>query len=178
MINQMNRSSPMRMMGLSSGMDTDFMIQQMMRVHQMRIDNKMRSRTILQWRQQEHNSLADQIKSFRSSFMTALGSNGLLNRTMYNSVSTTISANNAGRVSVSAPSGSALGTIRINSITSLAKGASVVSSAIVTKPGGGSVALTDRLTGFDLDKYDYLTTDGKSMEQEKRNLEAAGFKTE
>ena len=146
----MHRSNPVRMMGLSSGMDTDNLIQQMMRAHQMRIDNKMRSRTILQWRQESHNNLANQIKSFRSSFMTALGSTGMFNRNMYNPVVATFGGGkNDSAVTIRTAAGSSTGTMRIGQVVSLAKGASVTTNGAdgvgVTGAGQAGLALTTRL---------------------------------
>jgi flagellar hook-associated protein 2 len=116
------------MMGMASGMDTDFIIQQSMRVHQMRIDNQMRARTNLQWRMDTHNDVRTQVNNFRNTFLTTQGNQGMLNRNVFNAnVASAIGANSAA-VSVRALGGSAAGSIRIGAINQLATGASVRTS--------------------------------------------------
>ena len=129
MFNPIHRSSPTRIMGLSSGFDTDNLIQQMMRVHQMRIDNKMRSRTVLQWRQETHNSLRDQVNMFRNTFLRSTGATGMLNRTMYNSVFANVMAGGraSNLASVSVTQNAPVGLIKILEATK-ATGASVSSA--------------------------------------------------
>ena len=78
MINPMQRSGPVRMMGMSSGMDTDFIVQQTLRMHQFRIDNKIRQRTLIEWRQQTHNSIRDQLSDFRSSLLSMTSPRSML----------------------------------------------------------------------------------------------------
>ncbi|MCL2046287.1 MAG: flagellar filament capping protein FliD [Oscillospiraceae bacterium] len=112
------RSQPMRIMGLASGFDTDYLIGQMMRAHQMRIDNRFRARTILEWKQQNHNSVRDSLVNLRNSFLrTGASTANLLNRNTYNSIVTSIVnaktglASNA--VSIFAPAGAPTGTIKV-----------------------------------------------------------------
>jgi len=125
------------MMGLSSGMDTEFIIQQTMRMHQMRIDSQFRSRKNLLWRQEIQTSVRDQISSFRNTFLTNMGATGMLNRNMYSAVSATATGKNAGAVSVRAIGGATLGTIRIEEIASLARGAHMTSKDRVSGNGQG-----------------------------------------
>ena len=145
MFNTINRSSPMRMMGLSSGMDTDFMIQQMMKVHQMRIDNKMRGRTLLQWKQETHNGIKEQINDLRNSFFRSTGATAMFNRSMYNSATTQVTGKNASAVTVKTSTSSTLGSMTIGRVVSLAKGASVTSAKGVTGVGQSGLAMTTRL---------------------------------
>ena len=139
MINPLLRSNPIRMMGMASGLDTESVIQQTMRLHQMRIDNQMRSRTILEWRQQTHNNIRSQINNIRNTFMTGTSMNNLLNRHAFNTNTARIStsAANNGAVSVRASSDASLGTMRIGQVVSLAKGASVSSTGPVSHNGAG-----------------------------------------
>ena len=147
-INPLTRSSPMRAMGMASGIDTEGLIQQMMRVHQMKIDSRFRARTLFEWKHQTHTSLKDQINDLRTTFFRSTGMNALLNRTAYSSVGVEISGTNTGAVTIRAGSSSALGTLKMGQVT-LAKGTHATSSG-VTGPGGLGLALTDRLGNLNI----------------------------
>ena len=128
MMNPLGRSSPIRMMGLASGMDTDFIIQQSMRVHQMRIDNQMRNRTNLQWRADTHNEIRTQVSNLRNTFLTTQGSQGMLSRSVFNANVATALGSNSDAVTVRALGGSATNTISIGRVERLASGASAGTS--------------------------------------------------
>ena len=126
MVNPLGRSSPVRMMGLASGMDTDFIIQQTMRMHQSRIDNQLRARTTLQWRIDTHNNVSSKINTFRDSFLRSTGPQGMLNRNMFLANTANVLSGNAnGAVSVRAMGGTAMSNVTINRVYSLASRASV-----------------------------------------------------
>ena len=129
-------------MGLSSGMDTDFIIQQTMRMHQMRIDSRVRARTILEWRQATQTQVRDQIQSFRNTFLTTQGASGMLGSSAFNTSIATAAGRNADAVSVRALSGSTTNTVRIGAINQLARGAHVTSNAI---EGNRNIASTATL---------------------------------
>ena len=171
MINNVYRSTPLRMMGMSSGLDTDFIIQQTMRIHQMKIDSRMRSRTTLEWKQQLHTGIRDELRGFRQTFLTTLGANAMLSSSVYNASIAKVSGGNAGKVSIKTNSGSSLGNLTIDSITKLAQGARATSSA-VTGVGGSGLSPTARLgslTGlpggainFTTDKLNITVGEGSS----------------
>ena len=144
MINPMNRHSPIRMMGMSSGMDTDFIIQQSMRIHQMKIDSRMRSRTNLEWKQQMHTGIRDELRAFRQSFLTTIGPNAMMSSNVYNASTTKITGKNAGAVTIKTNSSSMLGNLTINSVTRLAQGARATASN-VTGASGTGLSSTARL---------------------------------
>ncbi|MCL2820544.1 MAG: flagellar filament capping protein FliD [Oscillospiraceae bacterium] len=136
MINPM-RNQPTRMMGLASGMDTDFIIQQTLRMHQFKIDNQMRNKKLIEWRQQTHNTIKDEISSLRTTFLSNLGSKSMMNRNVFNATKATVTGKNAGAVSVATTTGTPTGSIRIGQVASLARGASLSSSSSVSQNGGG-----------------------------------------
>jgi len=125
------------MMGMASGMDTDFLIQQTLKLHQMKIDSRMRARTVLEWRQATQTSVRDQIQSFRNNFLTTLGSTGMLNRGLYTATSASVTGKNSGAVSVRVATSASAGTIRIDQIVSLAKGANMTSVNRASSTGQG-----------------------------------------
>jgi len=134
------------MMGLSSGLDTDSIIQQTLRVHQMRIDSQMRKRTILHWKQETYNSVKDQITGFRNTFLSSLGSTTMMQRSVYNSTIASLNKT-TNAISISGTINSSVGTMRIGAIESLAKGASIFSAKGVSSDKNG-FSSSQRLDSF------------------------------
>ena len=136
-INPLLRASPTRVMGLSSGMDTDSIIQQTLRLHQMKIDNHMRSRKLLEWRQQTHNSIKDEMTKLRQTFLTSLSPSTMMQRGAYNSNVAVLSGKNAGAVTVRTNIDSSLGTLRIGQIVSLAKNENMTTAGTASQARTG-----------------------------------------
>jgi flagellar hook-associated protein 2 len=133
-------------MGLASGMDTDFIIQQTLRMHQFKIDNTLRNRRLIEWRQQTHNSIRDEITSLRQTFLSNLGSKSMMNRNAFNANLATASGINSDAVSLRALAGGQLSTFRIGGISQLASGARAVSDQ--THLGIQGTARLDSLAGL------------------------------
>ena len=180
-INSINGPSTIRLMGMQSGMDTDSIIQQTLRLHQMRIDSRFRARTILEWRQQTHNSIRNEISAFRNSFLTSLGSTAMMNRNMYNATVATVTGKNAGAVSISTMVGSSVGSMTIGQIKQLASGAKMSSSGNVSLSGNGfsSSATLESLDfiggkiGFTNYQASVVNTGGESVMLSKSAVDAA-----
>ena len=158
MMNPVYRHSPMRMMGLSSGLDTNAVIQQAMRLQQRKLDSLTRSRTTLQWRRELHTNLREQLSGFRSSFLTTIGPNAMMSSSVYNTSIAEVTGNNANAVTIRTGADSAQGSMTINSISKLAQGARATASN-VSGPGGHGISPNARLG--DLLGSDF---DGESME--------------
>ena len=168
-INPLTRSSPVRIMGLSSGFDTDGLIQQMMRIHQMKIDKQFRTKTVFEWRHQTHTNIKDQINSLRNTYLTSLSPSSVLNRSLYNVVSASLSGDNKDAVTIRTGSSTPLGTLTIQRVAQLAKGASATTATAVGHAsasgdgfttstqlgnlalagGGGSIAFSDATIKLD-----------------------------
>jgi len=135
------------MMGLASGMDTDFIVQQTLRMHQFKIDNQMRNRKLIEWRQQTHNTIKDEITSIRQTFLSNLGSKSMMSRNAFNATKATITSNNvnSSKVSIRTNAGSPLGNINVQSVNKLASGASLQTSGAVTGTNGNGFASGIRL---------------------------------
>jgi len=172
-INPLYRSSPTRMMGLSSGLDTESIIKQTMKIHQLRIDAQLRKRTILQWRQETLNSVKEQITGIRNTFLSTLGSSSMMNKSIYNSTVASLTGKNADAVTISSTTDSVTGTLTIGKIESLAKGANVSSAGSVSASGSG-FQLSDKLgditfsgggkIDFDENGYATIKINGASIE--------------
>jgi len=132
------------MMGLASGMDTDFIIQQTLRMHQFKIDNQMRNRKLIEWRQQTHNTIKDEISSLRQTFLSNLGSRSMMNRNAFNSTLASVTGTNASKVSIRTNAGSPLGNFSIDRVVSLARGQHLNTTGGVSANNNG-FATTARL---------------------------------
>ena len=136
-INGVNNSQAIRLMGLSSGMDTDSIIKQTLKLHQMKIDAQMRSRVKVEWKQQALNSIKDDVTNFRWSFLTALGTNAMRSSSIYNATIANVTGKNASAVSITTSTSTPLGSLKIGQIESLAKATSVSSMNGVSRDGNG-----------------------------------------
>ena len=188
-MNPIFRSSPTRMMGLSSGMDTDFIIQQTLRMHQFRIDQQMRQRTLIQWRQETHNSIRDQLRSFSNTFLSLTSPRAMTSSSSYNTHKFALTRPGGGStsaVTIHTNASSTVGNFQVKSVNSLAKGASLTSSDRISADRSGfslNTALGDlKLAGnpqgfgFADDWFDVSFGEGASASTVKidRTVNAAG----
>lgn len=58
--------SPIRIGGLASGMDTDLMVKDLMRVQRMKADKLYQNRQVLQWQQEDYRTINSLLLGFRS----------------------------------------------------------------------------------------------------------------
>jgi len=132
------------MMGLASGMDTDFIIQQTLRMHQFKIDNQMRNKKLIEWRQQIHTGIKDEITSLRQTFLSNLGSKSMMSRNAFNATAAKVTGNSSNAVTIRTNAGSPLGNFSISKVTQLAKGESLNTARGASASGNG-FATTTRL---------------------------------
>jgi flagellar hook-associated protein 2 len=142
-VNPMNAST-LRLMGLSSNLDTDTVIKQMMRLSQARIDTRFRARTMLEWKQEALNNVSNQLTDFRWKYLTVMGPDAMRLSSVYNSTVANVTGKNAGAVSVATTVNSSTGTLKIGQIVSLAKASGASTTGHVSKTGEG-FKLTDKL---------------------------------
>ena len=169
MINPL-RSQPTRLMGMSSGMDTDLIIQQTLKMHQFRIDNQLRSRRLIEWRQQTHNSIRNEITNLRQTFMSNLSPRSLLNRNAFNATTSSVSGANSAAVTIRTNAGSPLGNFQINGVKQLAQGAHLATTAGVSGTNSG-FASSARLGDMDFNgsKIDW-THEGGTVRVGNENI--------
>ena len=146
-------SSNIKMLGMYSGWDTESIIQQMMKISQMRIDSKTRSRIALQWKQESLTNIKTELTDFRRTYLTALGTSALRISSAFNSTIAKISGKNAGAVSIATSINSSVGTLKIGQVESLAKNASVTTFGTASRDGNG-FKLTDTLGSLFLNTGD------------------------
>jgi len=76
-------NSPVRFTGLTSGMDTQNMVQQLMRAESMRMDRLTRRRQVLQWRQETIRGSMTRMNEFRSERTNFIGEGSINNESTW-----------------------------------------------------------------------------------------------
>lgn len=146
-INPVNNYTKLRLMGLSSGMETDTIIKQMMRLSQMRIDTRFRAMKKFEWKQESLKSVSNDLTDFRWKYLTVMGADAMRNSSVYNSTIASVTSRNpanAGAVSISTNINATTGTLVIGQVESLAV-ANSVSSSIGASRSGNGFNMTDKI---------------------------------
>jgi len=127
-------------------MDTDSIIQQTLKLSQLKIDSQIRSRTLLEWKQQALNGIKDDLTNFRWSFLSSASTatTAMYSKNTYNSTIATLTGMNSGAVTIATSVSSAIGTMKIGQIASIAQASNATSLWGVSKDGNG-LRLTDTL---------------------------------
>ncbi|MBF4694499.1 flagellar filament capping protein FliD [Fusibacter ferrireducens] len=115
--------SNLRISGMVSGFDTDKMIQDMMKVENLRVDNVKKERTYSTWQQEEYRNIILKVQSLQSKYFDVLNSKqNLSSPTSFSkfSASVTVAGETSTKVSVTAGSSMKNNTHTINEITQLA----------------------------------------------------------
>ena len=112
-------ASPVRFSGLFSGMDTQSMVQQLMRAEGMRMDRLTRRRTTLQWRRDDLRSTMNNLEDFRVENTRMNRPNSITNDAFWNTRRATVTGSTSG-VSVHATSSAQTGSfdVTVNSTLS------------------------------------------------------------
>ena len=141
-INSLNRTI-LRLSGVSSGLDTDGIVSSMLQLNQAKVDKQLQTTTKLEWKATALREVNSLIRNFRESNMSVLnGASNMLSSAAYNTYAVTmLTSTNA--VTVSAGSSANAGALTINSISQLAKEASVKSADAFT---GASISYSTKLS--------------------------------
>lgn len=123
-----------RLTGLSSGMDSDTIIKNMMKIEQLKLDRELRAKTTIEWKQEAYNSVTKELTDFRQKFLSVLSPDNMLTGTAYNvfKIDTT---DTSGNVKVTAGPEAAAGFVSVDYVTQLAKGATAASASKVSAGG-------------------------------------------
>lgn len=136
-INSLN--SRFRLSGLSSGLDVDSIVQQLMRVEQMKVDKVKQDRTLLEWKRDDYRSIINSIRAFKDEYFDVLKpATNMRSLTSLSAYKTTYNGlDTSSYLTATAGSGAIPGTYTVSDIQ-LATSAKVVSSASITDGIQGS----------------------------------------
>lgn len=65
-------NSRMRISGISSGLDVDGIVQQLIRIEQMKVDKARQSKTLLEWKRDDYRSVINAIRAFKDEYFDVL----------------------------------------------------------------------------------------------------------
>lgn len=118
-------SNMTRISGLASGLDTENIIKDLMKVEQTKVDKVKQQKQLVTWQQQSYREVSSLLLGFQSSYFDLLKpENNLRSATAFNTfvASATRAGVATGKVSVSASAETATAAITISEISQLAKG--------------------------------------------------------
>ncbi|WP_062050191.1 flagellar filament capping protein FliD [Bacillus sp. JCM 19034] len=122
----------MRLSGLATGMDTEQMIRDMMRVERLPVDRMMQQRQTLQWKMEDYRDINRMFNTFRTNiFDTVMLQSNMLAKS--------VSSSNSGLVTATANSSAGNMNVRIDYVESLARSASFHSTGRLSATQGEKV---------------------------------------
>ena len=131
-INSLERT---RLSGLSTGFDTEALVESLMQIEQLKVNREMRASTLLQWKQEALADIANDIKTFKQTYMSVLSSSNMLSAGVYNVYDVTAYGVKESAVSVTANATAMMGSHTINRVVNLAEASKAVSSTGVSEDG-------------------------------------------
>ncbi|MCX7920752.1 MAG: flagellar filament capping protein FliD [Clostridia bacterium] len=174
-------NNKLRMSGLSSGLDTDSIIQQLMKVERVKVDKVKQNKQTLEWKRDEYREIINLLRGFKDEYFEVLKpTNNFRSPTAFASYDTKSTSESV--LTAKAGVGATAGSYDIT-VNSLAKAASKVSTAQVSGgysgiEGSAPVDMTKMKQG----KEFTLTLDGVTktiaLDQDYTAFTEANFKTE
>lgn len=125
-------NSRFRLSGMASGLDTDSMVKQLMRIEQSKVDKVKQDKQLLEWKRDDYRSITTLLTGFKNDFFNVLNPTSNMRSSSNYKQYTTISSN-SDAISATATSTAISGTHTITA-TQLAVAANAVSEGTVTKP--------------------------------------------
>ncbi len=120
--------STLRLSGLASGLDTDSIVSDLMKVEKLKVDEVKKQKSLLEWKQEYYQEITTKLSAFQSKYFGTSSSSSLIGGSM-NALTATY---NSPYVSITAGSNATEGSMYIADILSLASGAKITSNQAVT----------------------------------------------
>lgn len=140
-------SSPIRFVGMASGIDVDAIVSTMIEAEQMKVDAIWQKQAILEWKSSEFKNINSQISAFIDKYFS--GANPETNISMSSSFSTKkVDISSDKHVRITASANALEDSYKIYSITSLARASSAESAAGISAEG--RISVTDQLKDLNL----------------------------
>lgn len=132
----------MRFSGMATGLDTESMVKDLMKVERFKVDKLKQERQLVEWRRDSYRGVIDKIRELKSSFLDVLKpASNMLSRATYREFS--VESSNSSAVTAAATAEARDSSITINSITRLATAANTSSSTSISAPLKGAPVFTD-----------------------------------
>lgn len=134
-------NSKLRFSGLSSGLDTDTIIQQLMNIEKMKVNKVRQDRTLLEWKRDDYRSIINSLRSFQDEFFNSIkSSTNFRSASAFASFDTT--SDNPSIATVTAGAG-ATPTTHSLYVNQLATAAKVTSTTAISGTAIGSMDISD-----------------------------------
>lgn len=142
MINNISNilNSRFRLTGMASGLDTDSMVQQLMKVERYKVDKVKQDKQILEWKREDYRSISSLLKGFMDTYMDVLSSSDMRSNNSYKAFSVTPLDPT---VVTATANGDAIAAVHSITVDQLAKAASTVGTSTVSSPLQSSTAITN-----------------------------------
>jgi len=115
-----------RITGLASGLETESIVESLMKQYQMKVDKQNQKTTKLEWTAEAYREINTLIRNFRQDYLSVLSSTNMMSSTAYSNFKVNmLTANSA--VNVSVASTAVAGEYTIESIVQLATAAAIES---------------------------------------------------
>lgn len=126
----------LRLSGLSSGIDTESMIQKLMKAEMMRVDKVKQDRQLLEWKRDSYREIISSLKGFYSSYFDVLSPTNLTSPSAFSAYKTTYNgADTSPYIKISAGANVLSGNYAVKNIVT-AKVAQTASAALSSASGG------------------------------------------
>ena len=119
--------------GLATGLDTESLVRDMMRIHQVRVDRLKQDRQQVEWRRDAYREVTGILRRFGDDFLSALNPTSNM-RSKSNLAALTAVSSDPSYVSVSAASSAVSGTITIAGVDRIATPTSLLGTADLLQP--------------------------------------------
>lgn len=154
-------AEPIRLGGMSSGLDTEAIVEAMLTTYQTKIDNQNKKLTKLQWQQEAYQDIISKLTSFQKKYFDVLNKDTYLaGASTFNKLKTDITSKSGSTsgINVSTTSNSAEGTYKV-SVTQLASSAAVKGNSISREDYGLDLSKAFDSVGYtDTENGDGTTT--------------------
>jgi len=120
-------SGGLRVGGLATGLDTESLVRDMMRIHQVRVDRLKQDRQMVEWRRDAYREVTGILRRFGDDFLSALNPTSDM-RSKSNLAALTAVSSDPSYVTVSAASFAVSGTVTIAGVDRLATPTSLLGS--------------------------------------------------
>lgn len=145
-------NSKFRLSGMASGLDTDSMVKQMMKVEQYKVDKVKQNKQLLEWKRDDYRAATTLLTSFKNDFFDVLKPASNMRSTNNYKQYTAVSSNSLA-ITATATSAAVSGTHTIEA-TQLAEAANTVSTDTITK----TLESTLDIGSFDFANKDFNVT--------------------
>lgn len=160
-------NTTMRLTGLTSGMDTDSIVKNLMQIEQYKLNKQLRAQTTLQWRQDALKSVSKDMTAFRNTFLTSLPG-GMMSSGVYTSYNVSMTGSKKDSVNISATAEAAYMKVVVNKITQLAEGAATPAGQKVSAAGKTELSEGNVVKLGDLDFANDLFVGTKTVQVAKQ----------